>query len=178
MLLPLVEGCWYCEMRLTWENQANKKKPQTTGKTVCWLLSSQAKNASLKGWESWSCSAQGREGKTERGVSQCSQISNGRVPRGWGRALFGGAQRQAKEQWAQTAARGVPSEREEKLCREGAGHGNRRPWEAVVSPLQVLRTFLDAFQCDLLQQRLEWWISGGPFQPLLFCFCHFEILNT
>ena len=48
--------------------------------------------------------------------------------RGGGRALFGGAQRQDEEQWAQTAAQGVPSEREEELlCCEGGRALERSP---------------------------------------------------
>jgi len=41
---------------------------------------------------------------------------------GWGQALFGSAQRQDKEQWAQTEAEEVPSEHEEELLpSEGDG---------------------------------------------------------
>ena len=41
---------------------------------------------------------------------------------GWGQALFSGAQRQDKGQWAQTEAQEVPSEPEEKLLpSEGDG---------------------------------------------------------
>ena len=41
---------------------------------------------------------------------------------GWGRALFGGAQWRDRGRWAQTGARGVPSEREEELLpSEGDG---------------------------------------------------------
>ncbi len=42
------------------------------------------------------------EEMTERESHQCLLITNGQVSSGWGQVLFGGAQRQDKEQWAQT----------------------------------------------------------------------------
>ena len=51
-----------------------------------------------------------------------TNICTGWVSGGWGQALFSGAQRQDKEQWAQTEAQEVPSEHEEELLpSEGDG---------------------------------------------------------
>jgi len=55
------------------------------------------------------------EEKAERGPYKCLSISQGWVSEGWGQALFSGAQRQEKQQWAQTEAQEVPSEHEEEL---------------------------------------------------------------
>jgi len=60
--------------------------------------------------------------KAERGPYKCLQISEGWVSGGWGQALFSGAQRQDKGQWAQIEAEEVPSEHEEELLpSEGDG---------------------------------------------------------
>jgi len=62
------------------------------------------------------------EEKAARGPYKCLQISAGWVSGRWGQALFSGAQRQDKGQWAQIEAQEVPSEQEEELLpSEGDG---------------------------------------------------------
>lgn len=50
--------------------------------------------------ESWPCSAWRRYGSG--GSHPCTQISEGKMQRGWSQALFSGVQSQDKMQWAQT----------------------------------------------------------------------------
>jgi len=56
---------------------------------------------------------------------------------------------------------------------QGAGteHRNRMPREVEESPLEIFKTHLDAFLCDLLQgtcfnRDSDLVISRGPFHPL------------
>ena len=108
---------------------------------------------------------------------KCLQISEGWVSRGWGQALFSGAQWQDKGQWAQTEAQEVPSEHEEELLRsEGDGAlSQAAQWCCGVSfsgdiqdlpgqgPLQ------SALGNPAWEGRLDWVTHRGPLQPRTFC---------
>jgi len=98
------------------------------------------------------------------------------VSGGWGQALFSGAQRQDKGQWAQTEAQEVPSEQEEELLPpegDGAlaqaaqggcgvsfsGDIPNPPGQGPVQP-----TVGDPASAG----GLDWVTHRGPFQPLPF----------
>jgi len=107
------------------------------------LLQEEAKGAGL---------VQPEEDTAERGPNIYLQISAGWVSGGWGQALFSSAQRQDKEQWAQTEAWEVPSENEEELLpSEGDGALEQAAREVVESPsLEIFKTRLDKVLYSLL----------------------------
>ena len=71
---------------------------------------------------------------------------------GWGQALFSGAQRQDKGQWAQTEAEEAPAEHEEELLpSEGDGALAQAAQGGCESPsLEIFKTRLDTVLCSLL----------------------------
>jgi len=99
------------------------------------------------------------------------------VSGGWGQALFSGAQRQDKGQWAQTEADDVPAEHEEELLpseAEGAlaqaaqggcgvsfsGDIQDPPGQGAVQP---------ALGDPVLAGGVDWVTHRGPFQSQTFC---------
>ena len=122
-----------------------------------------------------------------RRVIKYLQISEGWVSGGWGQALFSGAQRQDKGQWAQTEAQEAPAEHEEELLpSEGDGALEQAaqggcgdsfcgdiqdpPEHGPVQP--TVGDPSSAGGLDCVTHR-------GPFQPLTFCdsvICSFFII--
>jgi len=99
--------------------------------------------------------AEGKERERKRKEGKryiLTKISERWVSGGWGQALFSSAQRQDKEQWAQTEAQEVPSEHEEEfLPSEGDGALEQAAREVVESPsLEIFKTCLDKILCSLL----------------------------
>ena len=96
---------------------------------------------------------------------------------GWGQALFSGAQRQDKGQWAQTEAQEVPSEHEEELL---PSEGDRALAQAAQGGggVSFSGDTQDPAGCSAVQPAvvdpawaggLDWVTHRGPFQPLPFC---------
>ena len=90
--------------------------------------------------------------KAERGSPYCLLISKEWEASGWCQALFSGVQQQNKGQQAQIEAQKAPYKHEEELlyC-DSDRDWDRLPREVVESlPLEILKTHLDAFLCELL----------------------------
>ena len=105
------------------------------------------------------------------------QISAGWVSGGWGQALFSGAQRQDKGQWAQTGAQEVPSEHEEELLpsegdgalEQAAQGGCGVSFSGDIQDLPGQGSVQPAVGDPASAGGLDWVTPGGPFQPRTIC---------
>lgn len=114
---------------------------------------------------------------TEREPHEGTQISLGQASRGWNQALFSGAQRQHKEQEAQTETQEVPLEYEEKfvyfesnrVLEEAAQRDYEISFSGVIQNPPVCHPVQTALDEPASAGGLDCVISTGPSQTQLSC---------